>query len=116
MSPILASSPIKATEATPPHEKNDEDIAIIGASDKTPELYNILTKHTPKDETPLLEKGKAKLELPNYEEFSTEELHVGYLSHLSTSREMEADLVSMIKRKYKVWINLTSLSIIYMPM
>ena len=48
------------------------------------------------------EKGKTKLELPNYEEFSIEELHAGYLARLSTSRDMEADKVNMMKRKYDV--------------
>lgn len=100
-SPILASGPVKATEETPP-EKNDDDIAIIGVGHKAPERSNVLTKHTAKEETPLLEKGKSKLELPIYEGLSAEELHAGYLSCLATSRDMEASLVSMMKKKYEV--------------
>ena len=59
----------------------------------------MLTKTTTKVEKPLSEKGKAKLELPSYEEFSTKEFHAGYLSRLSTSRDLEVGLVNMMKRK-----------------
>jgi hypothetical protein len=100
-SPIPASSPAKATEEIPPEKDNDE-IAIIGAGYKAPETSNMLTKHATKEETPLLEKGKTKLELPNYEELSAEELHASYLSRLATSRDMEAGLLNIMKKKYEV--------------
>jgi hypothetical protein len=100
-SPIPSSTSVKPTEETPP-EENTDDIGIIGASQGMLEPSNVLAKHTSKEETPLLEKGKSKLELPNYEEFSAEELHAGYLSCLATSRDMEANLVNMTRRKYEV--------------
>ena len=82
-SPILASSPVKATEEFT-HEKNNDDIAIIEVSQKAPETSNVLAKHTAKEEAPLLEKGKSKLDLPSYEDLSVEDLHAGYLSRLAT--------------------------------
>ena len=69
---------------------------------KTQETSNVLTKLIVKDETPLFEKGKSKLELPNYEDFSMDELHASYLSRLPTRRDMEASLVSLMKKKYEV--------------
>ena len=75
-SPVLASSPTKETKETP-LEKSTDNIAIIGAGYKVPETSNMLTKHAAKEETPLLENGKTKLELPNYEDLSAEELHAG---------------------------------------
>jgi hypothetical protein len=62
----------------------------------------VLAKHTAKEEAPLLEKDKTKLDLQSYVEFSAGELHVGYLSRLHTRRDMEAGLVNMMKQKYEV--------------
>ena len=62
----------------------------------------MLTKVIAKDEAVLQEKGKTKLELPNYESFSVEDLHAACLDRLATSREMEIGLVSMMKNKYEV--------------
>jgi hypothetical protein len=43
LSPIPASSLAKATEEIP-HEKDNDEIAIIGVSQRTPETSNLLTK------------------------------------------------------------------------
>lgn len=85
-------------------EKNNDEVTITGGAYQPPEVSNVLTKTKAKAkaETPLFEKGKDKLELPSYEEFSAEELHAGYLSCLSTSRDLEASLVNTLKRKYEV--------------
>ena len=61
LSPILASSPAKATEDIPSYEKKNKDITITGAAYKTPETSNVLTKHISKEETPSFEKGKVKI-------------------------------------------------------
>jgi hypothetical protein len=70
-----------------------------------------LTKLAAKDDLVAAEKGKAKLELPMLEELSTVDIHELYLTRLSTSREMEANMVNMLKRKYEV--NSLLLSILY---
>lgn len=99
-SPAPASSPAKMTEDIP-SQKND-DVLINGEAHKIPEASNVLAKLVTKDEAHLSEKGQSKLELPNFDDFSTDELHVGYLSRLSTSWDMEASMVNMMKRKYEV--------------
>ncbi|XP_040252904.2 uncharacterized protein [Aegilops tauschii subsp. strangulata] len=106
----IPSSPLEATEETPP-EKNDDDVAIIGAGYKTPGITNLLTKHTTKEEKLLSEKGKSKLELSGYEGLNAEDLHAGYVSRLVTSRDMEASLVNTMKRsmrKHYLWPTQTS--------
>lgn len=91
-------SPRKTTKV-PSHE---EEVIVTGTGYTIPVPCQTLTKHTAKGETPLPEKEKTKLDLPNYEGISAEELHVGYLNRLFTSRDMEASLVSMMRKKYEV--------------
>ena len=67
----------------------------------------MLAKHSAKEETPSLEKGKAELDLENYSSFSATKLHTGYLSRLYTSHDMEAGLVNLMNQKYEVCIHLT---------
>ena len=62
-------NPSAATKDAP------EEVVITGASYTTPEVSRVLTKVIGKDEAVLQEKGKTKLELPNYEIFSVEDLH-----------------------------------------
>jgi len=109
---IPSSTPIKPVEEIS-SERNTDDITITSASYNVPGISNMLTKHSFKEEMPLLEKGKTKLDLQNYLVFSAAELHAGYLSHLRTIRHMEVGLVSMMKQKYDVWMNLTPLSLVY---
>ena len=87
--------------------KNDscdenKEVVITGSSYSIPEVAIVLAKLVAKDEIVLPEKGKAKLELPSYENMSADKLHAGYWDRLATSREMEVGLVSMIKNKYEV--------------
>ena len=86
-----------------------DDIVITGLSFKSPEVSRVLTKHSAKEETPLLENGKAKLDLDNYTNFYASELHAGNLSRIHTSRDMEADLVNLMKQNYEVRMHLTPL-------
>jgi hypothetical protein len=100
---IRLSSPTKATEdiALSSPQIADE-VTITGASFKAPEPSTVLTKLATKDDPVAAEKGKTKLELPMLEELSAADIHVLYLTRLSTSREMEANMVNMLKRKYEV--------------
>ena len=112
-SPIRPSSPMKATEdmvlSSP---QADDDVGITGVSFKTPETLGVLTKLVSKDEPVASEKGKEKLELPNFEDLSTADLHEAYLTRLSVSREMEVSLVNMLKKKYEVR-NVPSFHVVY---
>jgi hypothetical protein len=55
-----------------------------------------------KDEPSSSSKGKFKLELPNFEELSVEEIHQGYLTRLSLSQDAGANMINMLKRRYEV--------------
>ncbi|KAE8786375.1 hypothetical protein D1007_39825 [Hordeum vulgare] len=106
-------SPHTATEDVPSPGRNEDDITIIEAAYTAPKHSIVLTKLAAKNETSMLDKGKGKLELPGYVDFSAEELHAGFLSRLSTSWDMEAILVNMMKRKYEVYSNFYCLA--YIP-
>ena len=80
----------------------EEEVTITGSTYATLAPSNVLAKHISKDEAPSPEKEKAKLDLPNLEQLAADELHSGYLSRLAASRDMEANLVGMMKRKYEV--------------
>jgi hypothetical protein len=85
-----------------PLEKNSNNIAITKMAYTAPGVSTVLDKHSTKEESPSLEKGKAKLDLESYSSFNTSEVYVGYLSRLHTSRDMEAGLVHLMKQKYEV--------------
>jgi hypothetical protein len=61
----------------------------------------------------LLERGNTKLDLPNCEALSTEEVYVGHLSRLNTSRDMEASLVQIMKEKYEVYLTFSPIISLY---
>lgn len=42
------------------------------------------------------------MDLSNFINLSTEELHSGYLNRLYTSRDLEAGLVNLMKERYEV--------------
>ena len=87
-SPIPSSTHVNSTEEAPLAE-NTDDIAIIGVRQKTRKTSTVLAKHSAKEESPLLEKGKTNLEPPNYEQLGVEQVHAGYLSRLATSWDMD---------------------------
>ncbi|KAE8767997.1 hypothetical protein D1007_60574 [Hordeum vulgare] len=90
------SNPLKTTKDAMIEE---EDVVITRMGHSTP-IFNVLAKHTVKDVSTEIEKGKAKLDLFNIEKLNFEELHPGYLSRISMSRGMEAGLVNMMKIRY----------------
>jgi hypothetical protein len=85
-------------------EKDADDVTVTGMGYTMPGASTVLTKH--KEESPSLEKNKTKLDLQDYATFSASELHAGYLSRLHTSRDMEAGLVNLMKKKYEVRLHL----------
>ena len=101
--------PTIPTAPSPPHIQTNQDVSVEGDADDVtvtgtghtvPGASTILTKH--KDESPAAEKNKAGLDLQDYASFSASELHAGFLSRLYNSRDMEAGLVNMMKKKYEV--------------
>jgi hypothetical protein len=94
-------SPPKSTDKCPT-ATDIGNVTFTGSAFKPPEVSRVLAKHSAKEETPSLEKGKAKLDLDDYSSYSASEIHVGYLSRLHTSRDMEARLVNLMKQKYEV--------------
>ena len=99
MDPKLPS-PLPPTQEVPAQE---EEVTITGSAYAAPAPSNVLTKHIHKGETPSPEKDRNKLDLPNLEKLTADELHSGYLSRLAASRDMEAKLVDMMKKKYEVF-------------
>lgn len=96
--PDCASSPTKAAENVVVSSPQAADkVTITGASFKAPKPSTALAKHA----------------LPSLEELSAADLHEAYLTRLSTSRDMEASMVNMLKRKYEVRKHL--FSTLYIP-
>lgn len=87
----------------PPRKATQDEITITGEVLKAPETWNTLAKINSKKESPVAEKGKAKLELPSLESLDVGSLHQAFLTWLSESRETEATMVGILKRKYEVY-------------
>ena len=62
----------------------------------------MLAKHSTKEGSPSLKKGKARLDLESYAALSVSDVHAGYLNRLHTSRDLEAGLVNLMKECYEV--------------
>ncbi|XP_044328110.1 uncharacterized protein [Triticum aestivum] len=60
------------------------------------------TKIPAKDEPVCEDKGKAKLELPGFDNMTSEELQHEFLTRLSESRDIEANIVNMLKKKHEI--------------
>jgi hypothetical protein len=111
-SPVHTLSPRKAAEdIVVSSPRPAKEVTITGASFKAPAPSTVLTKLAAKDDPVAAEKWKTKLELPSLDDLSAADVHELYLTRLSTSREMEANMVNMLKRKYEV--NSLPLSILY---
>jgi hypothetical protein len=111
-SPVQALSPKKATEDIVASSPQPADaVTITGASFRAPAPSTVLTKIAAKDDPVAAEKGKTKLELPSLDDLSAPDVHELYLTRLSTNRELEANMVNMLKRKYEV--NSLLLAILY---
>jgi hypothetical protein len=103
--PSLArtANPVKETEnVVPSSQVADDEVNITRENNKAPEASIVLAKITTKGDPAASEKWKVKLELSNIQDLSADGLRQGYLSRLSTSRDMEASMVNMVKRKYVV--------------
>lgn len=102
-SPVREPSPEAAADKTAASSpRATDELTITGSSYRTPEPSRTLAKVPSKGEPEAAGKGKNKLELPNLEELSASDLYEAYLAWLSASRDMEAGMVNMLKRKYEV--------------
>jgi hypothetical protein len=104
-SPARAASPIMTENLTSklPLRAAQDEVTITGEVVKAPETLNVLAKVIGKKESPMAEKGKAKLELPPLESLDVGSLHQAFLTWLFESRETEAVMVGTLKRKCEVY-------------
>ena len=49
-----------------------------------------------------MNKGKGKTDLSAYTDLTAQDLHSGFLNRLYTSRDFEAGLVGLMKKRYEV--------------
>jgi hypothetical protein len=85
-----------------PLEKDSDDVTITRTAYTAPGASTVLAKHGTKEESPSLDKGKAKLDLESYAALSASDIHAVYLNRLHTSRDLEAGLVNLMKECYEV--------------
>ncbi|XP_073366534.1 uncharacterized protein [Aegilops tauschii subsp. strangulata] len=62
---------------------------------------SVLAKHSAKEELPIEDKSKLRLDLESYVALTAGDIHAGYLNRLHTSREMEDVLVNLVKERYE---------------
>ena len=89
-------SPVK------PAEEKTDDVVVIGFGYTAPGYPTVLSKHSAKEEISAGDKGKWKVDLESYAQFSAQGIHSGYLNRLYTSRDFEANLVNLMKERYEV--------------
>ena len=109
LNPAASHDPPSPKSPTPPKpaeeiplEKDSDDVTITGTAHTTPGASTVLAKHDTKEESPSLDKGKAKLELESYAALSASDLHADYLNRLHTSHDLDAGLVNLMKERYEV--------------
>ena len=99
----MTTSPAKASDKPPsPAKTTDDDVVVTGLGFSSPGRPVALSKHSAKEESSAVDKGKWKSELSNYTNLSAEDLHSGFLNRLYTSRNFEAGLVGLMKERYEV--------------
>ncbi|XP_037467955.1 uncharacterized protein LOC119340158 [Triticum dicoccoides] len=95
--PAISKPP---SPAKPAEDKTD-DVVVTGFGYTTPDNPTVLSKHSAKEEKSADDKGKWKVDLESYAQFSAQDTHSGYLNHLYTSRDFEAGLVNLMKERYE---------------
>lgn len=108
--PVENTQPPSATHATSPRRETEDmdqpmtnpEVTNTGEGQGAPNTSGTLAKIPAKDGPVPLNKGKAKLEFPNLECMNVEELHQGFLTQLSESRDSEISMINMLKKKYEV--------------
>ena len=92
----------KTAAPTQTGESKDDDVVITGVGRSEPGNPATLTRHTIKEDSSSLNKGKWDVELETYAALNVQDLHSGYLNRLYTSRDCEAGLVKMMRDKFEV--------------
>ena len=100
-----------ADDPPSPAKIADDDVVVTGTGFTSPDNPIALLKHSAKEELFAMDKGKWKTDLSSYAHLSAQDIHSGYLN---TSRDYEASLVGLVKKRYEVnitppWINCLSL-------
>ena len=92
----------KTAAPTQTGESKDDDVVITGVGRSEPGNPATLTRHTVKEDSSPLNKGKWDVELETYAALNAQDLHSGYLNRLYTSHDYEAVLVNLMKECYEV--------------
>ena len=100
-------SPVQHIDSSSPAK--DDDVIVTGTAYNAPGNPVALSKHTAKDESTAMNKGKGTTDLSAYTGFSAQDLHSGFLNQLYTSRDYEVGLVNLMKERYEVNIALLKL-------
>ena len=95
-------SPIRTASHVKPAKEKDDDVTITGHGFTTLGRATVLSRHSAKEEISADDKGKWKVDLESYTQFSAQDIHSGYLSRLYTSRDFQAGLVNLMKECYEV--------------
>ena len=92
----------KPTAPTQTGESKDDDVVITGVGRFEPGNPVALAKHTVKEDSPGMNKGKWDVDLETYAALSAQDVHSGYLNRLYASRDCEAGMVQMMRDKFEV--------------
>ena len=85
-----------------PAKTMDDDVVVTGLGFSSPGRPVALSKHSAKEEISAEDKGKWKVDLESYTQFSAQDIHSVYLNLLYTNRDYEAGLVNLMKEHYEV--------------
>nr|XP_045088912.1 uncharacterized protein LOC120973960 isoform X2 [Aegilops tauschii subsp. strangulata] len=108
--PVDHLQPPSLTHTPSPHQEPenanqmivDAEVVITGTGHGAANTSTSWTKIPAKDEPACEDKGKAKLELPGFDNMTSEELQHEFLTRLSESRDIEANIVNMLKKKHEI--------------
>ena len=85
-----------------PIEEKTGDVVVTGFGYTAPGNPTVLSKHSAKEDISTEDKGKWKVDLESYTQFTAQDIHSGYLNRLYTSRDFEVGLVNLMKECYEV--------------
>ena len=91
-----------ADDPPSPTKVADNDVVVTGTAFTSPGNPIALSKHNAKEKLSAMDKGKWKTDLSSYAHLNAQDIHSRYLNRLYTSRDYEAGLVGLMKKRYEV--------------
>lgn len=86
-------------EKQPTQEAQTEVMVTGEIQNPLPETSTVLAKIPAKDESPTAKKGKTAFNFPSFDDQHVDSLHQTFLTRLSKSREAEATMMNIMKKK-----------------